>query len=222
MYQFLLVILLISNLANGQQLQKLPLVEFIRHPMSKKPFIIYLSGDGGVNDFSKEFTRQWDSLGYNVVILNSLKYFWDKKTPGQAAADIALLCSKYEALAQSKFILMGYSFGADVLAFIYNNLNNYQRNQIKHIILLSPSPTTDFQIHLMDMMGKKNERALNVSSEIEKITDKPILVINADKEADKIDDSKMRSPNIKTIMLKGNHRFDGKVKELVNMISRNL
>ncbi|MEO6932225.1 MAG: AcvB/VirJ family lysyl-phosphatidylglycerol hydrolase, partial [Chitinophagaceae bacterium] len=88
-----------------------------------KPLIIYISGDGGWNSFSQGFTKQLASSGYPVVSLNANKYFWKKKTPAQAAADVTLLMNEYCRLWDRATVsIIGYSFGADVTPFVYNRL----------------------------------------------------------------------------------------------------
>ena len=87
---------------------------------TSKPIIIYYTGDGGFNSFSTEFAKQFNSKGYPVISFNCLKNFWKSKTPEQSAVEASNLISYYEnAWKRTQIILIGYSFGADVLPFIF-------------------------------------------------------------------------------------------------------
>ncbi len=59
------------NLASAQDVSSLPLVPFpSKLQDSSKPFILYLSGDGGLNSFSKEYVQQMGNKGYPVILFN--------------------------------------------------------------------------------------------------------------------------------------------------------
>lgn len=59
-----------------------------------KPFIFYISGDGGLNTYSTDLCVALNKEGYEVVALNVRTYFWDKKTPEKIAMDINNYLSK--------------------------------------------------------------------------------------------------------------------------------
>ena len=50
-------------------------------------------------------------------------------------------------------ILIGYSFGADVLPFIYNQLPSTIRSKTQQLVLLSPTSNSDFETHFLDRLG---------------------------------------------------------------------
>src|SRR6476620_6645813 len=119
---------------------------------TSKPIIIYYTGDGGFNSFSTGFVKQLNSKGYPVISFNCLKSFWKSKTPNQSALEASSLISYYEsAWKKTQVILIGYSFGADVLPFIFTRLPKKQANDVEQIILLSPSNHTDFEVHITEM-----------------------------------------------------------------------
>ena len=81
--------ILCSFLSKAQDVSSLPLTPFPANTHdADKALIIYISGDGGLNSFSKQFCQALNDKGYSVVLFNSLKYFWSKKTPQQASADV--------------------------------------------------------------------------------------------------------------------------------------
>src|SRR6476469_114455 len=95
--------------------QDLP-VETFHSNDPNKPLIVYLTGDGGMNKFSKSFVQQWNSKGYPVVVLNIKSYLWGGKTPDKAAADAAGMLRQYlSGWKRQQAVLVGYSLGADIL-----------------------------------------------------------------------------------------------------------
>src|SRR6185437_16888061 len=88
-----------------------------------KPLVFYLSGDGGLNKFSNSLCDGINKKGYEVMEFNSKSYFWDKKTPEQTAIDINnYLVKKISGRKNQQIVMIGYSFGADVLPFILSRL----------------------------------------------------------------------------------------------------
>ncbi len=102
---------------------------------------------------------------------NSRSYFWDKKTPRKTAIDLAMLINIYVKEYQSKnVILCGFSFGADVVPFIYNRLPLILKNKVKSLVLLSPFASTDFVVHASDLLNiGGDKREFKVFQEVEKI-----------------------------------------------------
>src|SRR3954454_19281268 len=74
--------------------QDLP-VDTLNSNDSNKPLILYLTGDGGMNSFSKSFVKQWNRQGYPIVALNLKSYLWNAKSPDKTASDVTGLLRKY-------------------------------------------------------------------------------------------------------------------------------
>ena len=178
--------------------------------------VLYITGDGGWNSFSENLCNQFAVDGVPVVALNSLKYFWSKKTPEEATNAVTALIGEYNALWKKKNILLcGYSFGADVIPFIYNRLNEVLKERVTLIQLLSPSAYTDFEIHVTYFfISKKNV----VADEILKIK-KPIICFYGEDENDK-SLAKIRMPNFRTIILNGQHHYEKSFPDIVHFAIR--
>lgn len=172
--------------------------------------VLIISGDGGWNTFCTNLAEHYTSAGAPVVGLSSLKYFWSKKTPEQTASDVAALLYEYKFKWNKKnFLLVGYSFGADVVPFIYNNLPQDLKEKTKALVLLSPSTETDFKIHLSYLFGSNK---MKVSNEVLKV-DKPIICYYGAEEKEKpLMNIKMK--NFKLIFLKGDHHYDNSFAEI--------
>jgi type IV secretory pathway VirJ component len=184
-----------------------------------KPLILYLSGDGGWNKFSTSFINSLNKQGYSVVALNSRSYFWKKKTPAKAAEEISMLLEKYlKSWKAASFILVGYSFGADVAPFIQSNFNPYILNNLRHTVLMSPSDKTDFEIHVLGMLGFSNSGE-SVPNQINKLS-KPVTIVLGTEEKD-FPLSSISLKHYQSIFIEGGHHYDGHIEELVKKVTQN-
>ncbi|MEO8960855.1 MAG: AcvB/VirJ family lysyl-phosphatidylglycerol hydrolase [Ginsengibacter sp.] len=173
--------------------------------------VLFLTGDGGWNTFSQKLADQYASSGIPVVALNSLKYFWKKRTPEGTTQAVSDLLYKYsKEWGKKNILLCGYSFGADVMPFIYTRLPVDMKEKVSRIQLLSPSAYTDFEVHISYLFISKK---INVASEVQKIT-KPIICYYGDSEEKPLQNITM--PNFKMIILNGNHHYEDSFAEIVN------
>lgn len=149
----------------------LPLFLYPTKNIDHKTMIIFLSGDGGWIDFDDDLAVAFSENGFNTVGFNSRTYFWNKKTPKQIGQDISIMIKDYSKKFDCKnVVLCGYSFGADVVPFIYNNLNFKERLKVKSLVLLSPFASTDFVVYKTDLLNwGGDKREFKVVKEVEKI-----------------------------------------------------
>ncbi len=215
---FLFPALLILNLLPAQSKKShsnLPVTLIPAKKEGSEMLVLFISGDGGWNNFSQKLADQYAAAGIPVIGLNSFKYFWNKKTPEQAANDIAGLLYEYcDKWKKKSILLCGYSFGAEVMPFIFLRLPADLKEKINRIQLLSPASFTDFEIHVSDLFGSKNSmRKMNVASEVEKIN-KPVIcyygILEKEKPLQHIETS-----NYKTIILKGDHHYENSFEAIV-------
>jgi len=188
---------------------------------TSKPFILYITGDGGWNKFSKNLCESFTLKGFPVVALNSAKYFWEKKSASQTSTDVTEIIRHFQKLWNKKnIILVGYSFGADVAPFVYNLFNKEVASNIVNINLLSPSAKTDFEIHVMVMLGGSGGGE-SVTNAINKINNKQLLLIFGEDESDfPIEELKIK--NYTRIKLTGGHHYDGDEQTVCNTILKYL
>jgi type IV secretory pathway VirJ component len=121
---------------------------------------IILSGDGGWRDIDASIGKALQADGVPVVGLDSLRYFWSKRDPQHTARDIATLIRKYRAAwGVRNVILVGYSFGADVLPATYLALPQAEQRQISLISLLGLSTAADWHITVSGWLGSHGDLA---------------------------------------------------------------
>ncbi|MHB1922656.1 MAG: AcvB/VirJ family lysyl-phosphatidylglycerol hydrolase [Chitinophagaceae bacterium] len=197
---------------------KLPVIILPATPHPNMPLVFIFTGDGGWKGFDQRLAHQFVEKGAPVVALNSLRYFWDRKTPDQATAAVAGLLKYYMRLwNKNRFILVGFSFGAEILPFIVNRLSPALSNKDHTLVFLSPGPSNDFDIHLSQMMDENRSWKYQVPPEISRIHGKNLLFFFGDSE--KIYPVKtLPKHHCRVIYLKGGHHYEGNPVDISKII----
>jgi type IV secretory pathway VirJ component len=210
------LLLVFSTLAFTVAAQNLPMKEWDASAHTK-PLVFYISGDGGLNRFSNELCTAINKEGFDVEAMDSKSYFWSQKTPAQTAEDIGdFLSKKIARRPNQQIVLIGYSFGADVLPFVLNRLPKNIVDKVKVSFLMASSGSTDFVIHIADLFGSGKRRGMDVLSEVNKISNQKIVILNSSDDK-QLDPGKITIKHI-TEILPGGHHFDGDIDEIVKAI----
>ncbi|ANF57936.1 virulence factor family protein [Halotalea alkalilenta] len=168
---------------------------------------LYYSGDGGWRDLDKVTGEYLAAHGYPVVGVDTLKLFWQHRSPEQSAADLAQLMQRYrEKWGARHFVLAGYSFGADIMPALYNRLSAEDQAAVSSIILIAFSDTADFEIAVEGWLGAKGSET-RTGPELARIAPDKIACIFGEEEAG---DSGCNQPGAvgEKIGLPGGHHFD--------------
>ncbi|MGY6037298.1 AcvB/VirJ family lysyl-phosphatidylglycerol hydrolase [Aeromonas sp. AE23HZ002T15] len=188
----------------------LGLVELPVTQASLAPMVVFMSGDGGWAALDKGLSAELQRHGMPVVGWSSLTYYWKKKTPEQATADLVRILSDYQARwGRQRWLLVGFSFGAEIVPFVINHLPDAYRSSLVGAVMLSPSTASDFEIHVSDMVVHDKAGSYPTLPEVKAIKTLPLLCLQG---AD--DDSPVRlcpllkQPNVTTVTLPGSHHFD--------------
>ncbi len=205
------------------EVKDLPLVEFPVSDTSEEFLAVHISGDGGYGVTDKGISNGLASKGIPVIGLNSLKYFWKRRTPEETSKDLERILRYYlNSWKKKKVVLIGYSLGADVLAFMVNRLPEELRSKIQLAVLLGPSHEVDFEFHLTNWVGgSQGKKALPVKPEVEKLKGMKILCFYGEGDKDTI------CPELDTSLAtvipeKGGHRVRSNYDPIVQKILEEL
>ncbi len=183
------------------------------------PLIIFYSGDGGWRDIDKKIGASLADRGYFVVGIDSLRYFWRRKEPHEMASDLDRLIRHYHARFQdSGVILVGYSFGADLLPFMVNRLPADTRSDIKLISLLGIADRASFEIRLQGILGASNKDGPPTLPEIEKLRTIPVQCVFGSDEHDSVCDEKALDGIVMRDQMTGGHHFNGDYHFIADLI----
>ena len=168
---------------------------------------IVLSGDGGWADIDKDIGERLSKQGIGVVGFNSLKYFWSEQTPEKATADLERILRHYlAAWNKSRVVLVGFSFGADVLPFLYQRLPADLKARTDLMTLLAPSLHTSFEVSVGGWIGVENTSGPEMAPAIAAL-DVPTLCVE-NTEEDERPCPGIVNPKLEVMTLEGDHHFD--------------
>ena len=144
-----------DNEHRGGPLDDLPLVEVPARGEGSDLFAVIISGDGGWAGLDRDVGESLAERGIPVVGLNALQYFWTRRTPEGASKDLARVLRHYlRAWNKDRFVLIGYSLGAEVLPFMANRLPQDLLKRVRAIVLLGPGRKTEFEFHVTEWLGE--------------------------------------------------------------------
>ncbi len=131
----------------------LPLVERPAASGTAGPLVVLLTGDGGWANADQNVADALVARGAPVICFNMRAYLERRRDPNEVAGDVG--CVAYHYLAawkRTRFILLGYSRGADIAPFVVNRWSDSLRTKLDMVALVSMSPTANFQFHLIDLV----------------------------------------------------------------------
>lgn len=112
---------------------------------------VVLTGDGGMGQLNVDLATALTRRGVGVVTIDSRRYFWAKRDPGEVATDLKRIIKHYRAAwPVDRVALVGYSFGGDALPLVYNRLSKRIKSIVSVVSLLSIAPATDMRVELSD------------------------------------------------------------------------
>ena len=178
---------------------------------------IILTGDGGWAGLDRGLADEMAAQGIPSVGWSSLRYYWTPRTPDAATADLARIIRHYlSEWAVRRVILIGYSFGADVLPFLVNRLPSPLQDHVRVVALLGLSESADFEFHVTDWIGRGGGSQYRTVAETDRLGVPVICVHGADE-----DDSACRSlkgAHITSLEVGSGHHFSGNYRQLVDAI----
>ncbi|AJA12378.1 MULTISPECIES: virulence factor family protein [Pseudomonas] len=168
---------------------------------------LFLSGDGGWRDLDRDVAGEMAKLGYPVVGIDTLRYYWQHKTPEQSAADLSELMHHYrQKWGTKRFVLTGYSFGADVLPAIYNRLPVEDQQRIDAVMLLAFARSGSFEIEVEGWLGKEGQEA-PTGPEMAKLPASKVVCVYGVEETDESGCTEKTAVG-ERLKLPGGHHFD--------------
>jgi type IV secretory pathway VirJ component len=176
---------------------------------------IILTGDGGWAGLDIAVANQLAQRGIEVVALNTLKYFWETRTPDRAADALTRIIGHYGAqYPRADFVVVGYSFGAGLSPVLINRLPESARKRIAAQVLISPDAEAVFEIHVGDWFGSTQHKgAIPIAPEIAR-AQVPVICVHGADEDDSFCKQILGKPNVRELVLPGAHHYNGDYDKL--------
>jgi type IV secretory pathway VirJ component len=168
--------------------------------------IIY-SGDGGWQDLDKTVGEWMAARDIHVVGVSTIKAFWTAREPKQVATDIEKLIADADPTETLPVMLVGYSFGANVLPFAWPHLGAKTQARIQLLALLAPEKTTEFHVSVEGWLGIKSG-SYAVADAIKSLPPDPVLCVYGEDEVDDTPCTPETLPGMEIVHTPGGHHFD--------------
>jgi type IV secretory pathway VirJ component len=194
-------------------------IEVQGNPSQEETMAILYTGDGGWRITDRGLAQVLAGQGIPVVAINSLHYFWTRRTIEGTTEDFVRLSEHYlELWKKKKIVLIGYSYGANILPFVLNRLPTMLLHRVEVVALLSPTGTVDFEFHLSQWFSNRvPKNAKPVLPELEKIRGIEILSFCGDQDSESICRD-LPSSLAQATYFKGGHVFDKHYREIAEEI----
>ncbi len=192
---------------------------------SSSTFAVILSGDGGWAGLDKELAGALAERGIPTAGWNTLSYFWNERTEAGMAGDLVRVLRHYQsAWRRDRVILIGYSYGAEVLPFMASRLPSDLAKQVVGVALLGPGPTTTFEFHVSNWLGSiagtptdQHEVLPEIRAAAAKLPAVPLLCLYGEKESDSLCPA-IRPPLGRSLPFAGAHHFGGNYDEVADRL----
>ncbi|WP_411288495.1 AcvB/VirJ family lysyl-phosphatidylglycerol hydrolase [Phenylobacterium sp.] len=194
--------------ASAARLAGLPIIEVPAVGGGDTLAVLY-SGDGGWAGIDRGLAEGLVQAHVPVVGYDSLRYFWTRRTPQAAAADLTAVLEHYMATwHKSKIVLAGYSFGADALPFIVARLSPEMRAHIRLVALVAVDKDGELEFHPGDWLNHGSPSAYPIAPTLADLKGIPMVCIYGDQDTG--DACPTFNPNlIHAVKLSGGHHFNG-------------
>ena len=200
----------------------LPLIE-VAAPAGLPPgdlLAIMFSGDGGWAGIDREVSQTLAARGIPVVGLNSLQYFWKARTREELGRDLNRILGHYlQQWRRERVLLLGYSFGADVMPFAIAELPAAMRSRVAGVGLLGLGQTASFEFHVGDWIGRSSRAGYPTWPALEKLPGlvggAPVVCLFG---AEETDTGCRANQGIVMVRLPGGHHFGGDIRGVADRL----
>ena len=172
-----------------------------------EPAIVMLSGDMGNRiGMTPRIAARLHARGYAVVTVNSLTYFSARRTPREAADLIRRSMTRAMRLGKTDHVvLIGQSFGADMLHAGLAQLPEAARRPVRSVVLIVPGTDIIFRASPIELAGLEtpDQQAYPTASRLRWV---PVTCIHGIDEADSLC-PELQMPNVRRISLPGGHKL---------------
>lgn len=186
----------------------LPLTVLDTKPTRDTMAVIY-SGDGGWRDIDKQVGDVLQQQGVPVVGIDSLRYFWSERDPQATADDLAKVMDYYRKRWNVRNVLLiGYSFGADILPRTFNLLPPAERARVRQVTLMALSHRVDYKISVLGWLGASGQGdAGDPIDDIKRIDPSLVQCIHGTEEEDD-GCPDLKGTGVDVVAIEGGHHFD--------------
>lgn len=199
----------------------IPLVELPSADGDALAIFILISGDGGWRDIDKQIGEFLSEHGVGVVGIDSLRYFWKKRTPQEIGSDLNRVIDTYARKWNAQRVgLGGYSFGADAIPLAWKHLNSSSQKAVRQIALLGLEPTAALEVTVSGWLGLGAPREIDIRPYLATLPrDRTMCFYGAkEKEGGETACVFKELDGVRRLERPGGHHFDGDYESVARLI----
>ncbi len=144
---------------------------------------------------------------------NSLDYFWTPRTPRAAPGTSTRSFDTISRHGEESALLVGYSFGADVLPFLTSRLSADVKARIASVGLIGLGSHAAFEFHVSSWLGGGDDQRFPTGPEVRRLAGIPVVCIQGSDESDSGCKGLAVPPEVETVP--GGHHYGGDYAGLV-------
>jgi len=200
----LLALWYIGYIGSGALFDLLP-AKAAADPRQPRAVALYLSGDMGFHaGLGRNVADRLTRRGIPVVTENSLRFFRTRRTPEEAGAMIAQGLRRAIAVdPKARLLLLGQSFGADIIAPSLPYVPTALRRRIAFIGLIVPGATRQWRASPSEIFSF-NEPEEEAATAARRLSWTPLLCVHGAEETASLCPA-LRQPNVTRLQLSGGH-----------------
>ncbi len=198
-------------------------VSIIRPEGAVTGLAIIISGDGGWRDIDKSIGEWLAQRGVAIVGIDSLRYFWSKKSPEDVAADLALLFEHYGTeFGTNHYALIGFSFGSDIVPDVWPELPTAVKDRVSLVSLMALGTNADFEVTVGGFIGSPSAESRPLVPLLHQLPlDRTQCIYGKEEAADnETSCTAAELGRAERIALDGGHHFDGDYSKAAEAIWR--
>lgn len=195
-----------------------------RTSLRKDASIVFFSGDTGLRSWSLggRVARQLAGAGYAVTGVDTLVAFSERKTPRQTTELLARAMNAARARNPGvPIVLMGQSFGSDILPIAIHGLPPTLRARISRIVLIVPGSHAYLRVSPGEIAGIA-PADVDLAPLARRLPDVPITCIYGVRETDSLCPVFAHARNAAVIGMPGGHPLNRDSKAVFSVVSRAL
>jgi type IV secretory pathway VirJ component len=180
--------------------------------------VVIASGDGGWwGDLDTRLGERFAARGDAVVGIDTAIYFDTERTPAEWGSKLGDIVTTYaQATGADRVILVGWSYGADVIPLGYADMSDAAKEKVAGIVLLAPRQHANLSVTLSGRLGL-NRGAYDLETALRGLPlDRTVCVKPDGAEETGCDLPAMAGASV--LAFPGGHGFGGDAEGLVTAI----